>query len=434
MRERGLGRKFARALLFGLFSSGIVMSSPGEETDPSAAAKLAFLDWNKALLETIRSQNSSPGLASRNLAILHLAVFDALNVIEDRPYAAYAFDEIHTDGIGGIDLSGTICGAASRCAQILYPTGRPQFVKLRQSQFSTASDKSAFAIAEAFGRRVADVILKAREKDGASRSITYIPKKELGKWCRTGPKFRPPELPHWKDVTPFFLKRSDQFRPPAPPSLDSVAYAQDWDEVRKLGAKNSTLRTDDQTECAEFWSCFNYTGTPAGHWNDIARDVIPPKKFSVVELARIYALLNVAMADSGIAAWECKYHYLYWRPIQAIPGAGTDGNPKTEAEGGWKSLLEAPPHPEYVSGHSTFTGAGCAVLSAFTGGGKLEFETRSSAFPDGSRRFQSLTECAEDIGRSRIYGGIHFQTSNAEGLVLGRNVGDFVLGECLQKK
>ena len=186
----------------------------------------------------------------------------------------------------------------------------------------------------------------------------------------------------------------------------------------RLGSKESTVRTPEEVEIANFWSCFTYTGTPAGHWNDIARIVLADEVEEPLEVARACMILNLALADAGIAAWDCKYHYRNWRPIQAVHAV--------RGNNGWRSLLEAPPHPEYVSGHSAFTGAGEAILRKLLGRDAVDFEVQSDSLPDVKRRYVSLRECSEEIGRSRIYGGIHFSSANREGLTLGRKVGSRV--------
>lgn len=411
-----------------LIAWGLATASPADADRASGmsqraddAPKAAMVAWNGAMLDAVRKQNSAPGLASRNLAILHIAIFDALNAAAGQPYTPYAFAASPPPaGDSSIDQAGIVTGAAKRCADLLYPSERARFAALLQRCRDSVDDPLTFAAGEELGVSAADAILTERQSDGASRQITYVPTKEAGKWHRTAPKFRPPELPHWRNVTPFALEQASQFLPPPPPALESEKSAQEHSEVRRLGARNSKIRSAEQTEIANFWSCFNYTGTPAGHWNDIAQNVLPLETLTALELARIYALLNTALADAGIAAWDCKYHYRHWRPIQAL------------ADAGWDSLLEAPPHPEYVSGHSTFTGAGCAVLQIVLSGDKIEFDVRSDSLSGKVRHFSSLSQAAEEIGRSRIYGGIHFQSGNAEGLRLGQRVAGHVLATRMQ--
>ena len=171
------------------------------------------------------------------------------------------------------------------------------------------------------------------------------------------PDFLPPLLPQWPNVTPFAMTSGSQFRPAAPPALDSAEYAANVDEVMRLGGLNSTTRTADQTAIALFWADGGGTFTPPGHWNQIAADVSLERGNTLAERARLFALLNIALADAGISAWDAKYAFDLWRPIDAIRRGDTDGNDATIADPTWTPLLKTPPFPTYTSGHSTFSGA-----------------------------------------------------------------------------
>ncbi|MEX0324523.1 MAG: vanadium-dependent haloperoxidase, partial [Puniceicoccaceae bacterium] len=197
--------------------------------------------------------------------------------------------------------------------------------------------------------------------------------------------------------------------------------------LRIRGAAQGDHKSE-QSHIANYWSCFSYTATPAGRWNDILSGIFSTAdERDLRKVARFYAILNVALADAGLAAWDSKYHYEFWRPIQAIRQAGADGNPLTEPDEEWISLLESPPHPEYVSGHSAFSGAGAAALAALFGSDTVHFVSHNPDYPDQDRHYTSLWACAEECGMSRIYGGIHFSFSNREGLKLGRRVAEYVV-------
>src|SRR3989442_15015252 len=154
-----------------------------------------------------------------------------------------------------------------------------------------------------------------------------------------------------------------QFRPLGPPALNSAQYAADVNQVRALGSLNSTNRSPEQSLIARFWSDFSFTVTPPGHWNQIAQNVVTNRPTTLIESARLFALLNIAMADAGICVWDAKYVYNFWRPVTAIQQADTDGNPDTEGDPDWLPLLNTPAFPEYVSGHSAFSAAAAAVLA-----------------------------------------------------------------------
>jgi membrane-associated phospholipid phosphatase len=212
----------------------------------------------------------------------------------------------------------------------------------------------------------------------------------------------------------------------------------------QLGGFQSENRSQEQTEIALFWSDGGGTSTPPGHWNQIAIDVTLDEQTELLETARTFALLNLAMADAGIAAWDAKYHYNVWRPIDAIGMGDQDGNAATIGESHWLPLLKTPPFPAYTSGHSAFSGAASTVLAALYGDA-TPFDSQSDAHAApkqrpldpsqvATRHFESFSQAAEEAGLSRIYGGIHFRFDNIAGLALGRQIGDAVITHTLNVK
>src|SRR5205085_8329625 len=200
-----------------------------------------------------------------------------------------------------------------------------------------------------------------------------------------------------------------QFRPPGPPSLDSERYAVDYEEVKELGAAVGSTRTVEQTEIALFWADGAGTETPPGHWNSIAQIIATAQGNTLEENARLFALLNIAMADAAICAWDAKYTFHFWRPVTAINYA--------EPELNWASFIVTPPFPDYVSGHSTFSGAAATVLASFYGSDNIAFTTGSDFLPGVYRSFNSFSAAASEAAASRIYGGIHFRAAVEDGVV-----------------
>ncbi len=383
-------------------------------------------DWNDAMIEGIRQNSSPPVVASRKMAMFYTAMFDAVNAL-DPQYEAYI--EIEPPS-GDLDPYQAAIGAAFRIAELEFPGFTGVFRDLKQSQLRMIGQPDFEA--QKFGAQVAERMLYRRSSDGSSNSITYIPRDEIGIWKRTPPKFRPPETPQWQKVTPFCIPLSSDLSTPGPPALPSEDYARAWLQVRSLGAIDSSTRTPEQTEIAHFWSCFTYTATPAGHWNQIACDIIAKRELPLIECLRLLALMNLALADAGIHAWKAKYEHHFWRPLDAIHLANQDNNPQTTTDPNWNSLLEAPPHPEYVSGHSTYTGAGAEVLRQFMGTDRIPFSTTSESLPGVVRQFEAISECEHEIGMSRIYGGIHFIFSNLDGIALGQKIGGEVFESVLR--
>jgi hypothetical protein len=204
--------------------------------------------------------------------------------------------------------------------------------------------------------------------------------------------------------------------------------------TKQLGGKESTARTPEQTAIAFFWADGAGSVTPPGHWNLIARDVALQKGNTLEQNSRLFALLNLAEADAGIACWDCKFAANYWRPITAIQHAGEDGNAATEPDPKWEPLLPTPPFPEYTSGHSTFSGAAATVLASFFGEDNIQFTTTADALPGFSRTFNSFWEAAAEAGMSRIYGGIHFMSANQQGLLCGTRIAAYVTEKFLLEK
>jgi hypothetical protein len=186
--------------------------------------------------------------------------------------------------------------------------------------------------------------------------------------------------------------------------------------VRDLGGGESRVRTHDQTVVAFFWADGDGTVTPPGHWNRVAQSVARGRGNTLAENARLFALLNVAMADAGVVCWACKYHFDVWRPVTAV----------REQDPDWSPLLPTPPFPAYTSGHSSFSGAAAAALAAFCGTDAVRFSSTSDGLPGVVRTYRGFWEAAEEAGMSRIYGGIHWSFDNDAGLKCGREVGEHV--------
>ena len=227
-------------------------------------------------------------------------------------------------------------------------------------------------------------------------------------------------------MTPFVLRSSSQYRPKRPYDLQSKKYAADFNEVKSLGAVNSTTRTTDQTEIALFW----VEGSPQG-WNRIARALSARSGLDLWQSARLFGLLNLASADAYIADFENKYFDEFWRPISAIRAADTDDNPETIADPNWDSLVGTPPAPDYPSGHSGQGGAMSEVLARFFGDA-VSFRTTSTTQPGVTRSFASFSQAARENGNSRVYIGFHFRHAVIEGIKLGTRVGTVAFNHYLR--
>ncbi|MFN9719320.1 MAG: phosphatase PAP2 family protein [Planctomycetota bacterium] len=384
-------------------------------------------DWNEELLEAIRTERLAPPMASRAMAIVSTAVFDAVNSIDGRYEAYLTFANVSP--LASKDAAAA--AAAHRTLSALFPSQRSYFDALLNETLSTIPWGSMRDAGIGAGVFVADRILNARSTDGWNRIVSYTPGDYIGDWNPTAPDFAPAVLPQWGLVRPWAMSRQNQFLPSAPPSLLSSVYARDLNEVKSIGAVNSRTRTTDQTNIALFWAGAAGTATPPGQWNMIAQTIAEGEGLSMEKCARMYAVLNIALADAAITSWNAKYTYDLWRPIDAIQNADLDGNLSTVRDASWAPLLKTPAFPTYTSGHSTFSAAAAAVLTDVFGTDAIGFVARSEAAGVPDRLYTSIRAAAAEAGLSRIYGGIHFQFDNQAGLSSGDALGRFVAANCL---
>ena len=379
-------------------------------------------DWNATLLDAVRTASSAPPLASRNMAMVHAAIYDSVNSISKK-YSPYL---VSIDAPAGASAEAATAAAAHRTLVGLYPAQAGKFDAALQSSLAKIPDGKAKQDGIALGQQVADQIISSRNTDGITKVVQYTPSTDLGSWTPTPPALAAALAPQWPQVTPFAMTSGSQFRPPGPPALDSAKYAQEVNYVKEIGKSDSLTRTPDQTAIAKFWANGAGTFTPPGHWNQIAEETATITGQSLEDSARLFALLNISLADAAISCWDAKYEYNLWRPVTAIRQADTDNNPNTTADPQWLPLLTTPPFPEYMSGHSTFSGAADAVMSSVFGS-DFGFADRGDRSVNSLRTYQNFSEAADESGMSRLYGGIHFMSANLDGLSAGRNVGNYVV-------
>ncbi|MGE3312994.1 MAG: phosphatase PAP2 family protein [Limisphaerales bacterium] len=378
--------------------------------------------WNDLTLGAIRHANVPPPAAVRQLAIVHLAVYDTANGI-DRRYQPYAVEE----GVGREgSMEAAVSMAAHHCLRALLPKSSDEADSHLRAILAAIPNGPAKSNGMDWGRRVAAEILRLRQLDGAGRSVRFVYDGGPGFWVRTPPNYDQPMLPNWGSMKPFAIPGVEGFLPPPPPRLSSPEWIEQLSWVRRIGATNSAVRTPEQREIALFWADGPRTETPPGHWNRIAQQVAQKRSLDMIDAARLFAALNVALADAGIVCWEAKYRFNGWRPITAIRQGELDGGGAPGADSKWTPLVINPPFPEHPSGHSTFSGAGAAVLASLIGTDEFDFVTTSDGLPGVVRRFHRFSDAAAEAGVSRIYGGIHFPAANEGGLESGRKVGEFV--------
>jgi hypothetical protein len=411
----------------------------------------AVTTWNaiagKAALDACLSPGNDPLHESRMYAMTHIAIHDALNAIEEH-FEPYAFEAQRP--VTGASAEAAVASAARGVLVPLIEEGNAAFEDCKAAAVEGVEDAYTDALADIddgsaktkgvhLGVAAAAAILALRTGDGSDTELfdRTTPADAAPGVYRLTPPFDFQFAPDWADVTPFALRASDQFRPGPPHELTSSDYAADVNEVKAVGSATSTTRTEDQTEIARFW----YESSPLA-WNRIARTVSAMTPgLTLWDNARLFGLLNIAMADGYIANWDSKRHYNRWRPITAIREAASDGNPDTSPDPEWAPLLDTPPVPAYASGHSVQGAAAAEVLTQFFGTDDKSFMACSFTLPAGDtctdpgaifRSFTSFSQAAEENGESRILVGIHFRHDVEEGLAQGRAIGDRVVDKVLE--
>ncbi|HEV8610802.1 MAG TPA: phosphatase PAP2 family protein [Thermoanaerobaculia bacterium] len=395
-----------------------------------AARADVVTEWNSAALDAIRADRTPPPRAARILAILHAAIYDAVNGITQthEPY----FVTGKPAGVASVEAAAS--AAAHRVLVALFPARAEGLDALYASKLDAFRDHPSLRVGVEWGESVADAILDLRSSDHADDVVTYVPRTGAGYWAPTPPALAAALLPQWPGVTPFAMTSGGQFRPAPPPDLSTDRWASDYNQVKDIGSATSGTRTIEQTAIARFWADGAGTVTPPGHWNVIARDVALQQGTTLEENARLFALLNLAEADAAIVSWDCKYQFEFWRPVTAIVNGDLDPRADTEKDPDWTPLLVTPPFPEYTSGHSTFSSAGAAILATFFGSDDMAFTTESEDLPGVVRSFTSFSAAAAEAGMSRIYGGIHFLSANEAGLSSGAALGAYVSANFLRDR
>ncbi|MDZ8108305.1 MAG: phosphatase PAP2 family protein [Nostoc sp. DedQUE12a] len=398
------------------------------------------IQWNSILLNAVQASGIVPPIAARNQAIVQAAVYDAVNAI-DRSYKPYLANISASEAVGASKEAAAV-QAAYQTLVNLFPNQKATFDEQRQRSLAAIPNGTAEDKGIAIGSKVAQQILNIRQNDGsATAQWPYTPGTGFGDWKPTftdgettnnATNFAPALLPQWGLVTTFAIDSVILFRPDTFPEYGSPRYVRNFNQVKALGAENSTVRTADQTEIAQFWA-YDRSDTfkPPGQFNELAQEVALAQGNTLEENARLFALLNIAQADAGIVGWDAKYVYEQLRPITAIRNADKDNNPDTIADPNWEPLLDTPPFPDYISGHSVFGGASAEILKLFYGTDNISFNIPSQELPGVARYYSSFSQAAQEAADSRIYGGVHIEAATVDGVAVGRNVASSVFNNFL---
>ena len=402
-------------------------AAPADEHQPTRGPAVSTINpvvqWNRILLVIVRTPGaqSPTNHATRSFALMHSAIYDAVNSIEktNEPYL------VRLNGVPRHASQEAAAAAAAHEVLIaLYPAFQSVLdADLQQSltQIPAGKDTDEGIL---IGRTVADRILTLRSNDGATaQPIPYVFGSAPGDYQSTPPNFPPqPQFTHWSHVTPFALQHANQFRPGPPPALTSVTYSAALNEIKSLGIANSTTATADEAFTGRFWN-----GAIQDYWNEITQTAALDHDLTTGQSARLFALLNLALADGVIAFYDAKYTYNLWRPVTAIRAADSDNNPDTIPDANWlPEVGKTAPDPSYPGAHAVLSAAGSEVLIFFFGQDHFEFNVTSEVLPGVERSFTSLSAAAEEATLSRIFAGQHFRFDLTAGQRLGRDVANFV--------
>jgi hypothetical protein len=391
---------------------------------PSAARADTVTDWNVIMQATVSAAPTSPFFQARWGAIVQLAVFEAVNSIEGdyEPYLGII------DAPRWASPDAAAIAAAHRTLVTLRPGSAAALNALRTAALAAIPDGPAKDAGIIVGEDAATAMLLLRANDGWDAVVPYTPGTEPGDWQPTPPANAAASFTQWSGVMPFGLLNGSQFRLPPPPALDSVQYANAYNEVKLVGRFDSPFRPQDRTNVALFYAAT----TPVQAFNSAARQVSIAQGKSLSENARIFALLGMAIADASIAIFDTKYHYNFWRPVTAIRNADLDGNDATDRDPNWLPLITTPAFPGYASAHGTLSGAARAVLERAFGKRGVAITLTTPSLPSIVLNYTAWDQITDDISDARVYGGIHFRFDQEGGAFQGRQVGRYILRNYLR--
>ena len=377
-------------------------------------------DWNMTTNDLVAKDiGNNPKL--RTLAMVHVAMSDAINTVQNRYTRVIAT----LPAAPGASVEAAAATAASHILTQIYPKEKAKIEEAYATSLKAIPEGPAKSEGITLGMEVAKAVQADRATDGTSAPDTYRPHTTPGAYV-------PTTLPLWEQYArakPWVLKSADQFRPGPPPALSSAEWARDYNQVKSLGGTKSTARTPEQTEAVTFWENVNFG--PA--WQAAARELSTNKEMPLAECARLFALLNMSLANAYIVNWDAKYTYNFWRPITAIRNGDQDGNDATERDAGWTSFNPTPMHPEYPSQATINATIASAVLESVFGPVKaIPFTATDVRDAKRTRQFASLADMAEEQKNVRVWGGVHYRFAIRASEEVGPKVAAYMIESTLK--
>ena len=384
----------------------------------------AVIAWDvnaqTAIYEVARQQ---PYVTSRSFAMVQGAVYDAVNAIAGSPYEPYlAAPRAHR----GDSVDAAVASSAYQVLLSLFPEQADSLLVQYDASLAAIPDGRSKQGGIAVGDASAATMIAARANDGAFGNGAWVVGTQPGQWRPTPPAYAQDGA--WVgDLKPFAIPSATMFRTSGPPALTSAAYAKDLNEVETIGSATSTVRTADQTEAARWWHDRRLT-----EWA-IKRQIATNERLDTLQTARLFAMVDITLADASVACFNEKKFWSFWRPITAIQLADTDGNPATTADPAWTPLLITPPFPDYTSGHACATASDMTAMRHFFGRDDISFSAYS-ADSGTTRSYDSFSSALAELIEARIWGGIHFRTADVQGAKIGEGVARYVYRHELQPR
>lgn len=378
-----------------------------------------IMDWNAKADAIAAEKQVLPAPHSRVISMMHVAMFEAVNAI-DRRYTPYKLDLVADRSTSREAAAAT---AAHDVLLSIYPDLKPDLDAALATSLAAVADAESKSAGVELGRQAAQGIIALRANDGSAAPESYRPHTRPGVYA-------PTTVPLFSTVgatTPWILESGSQFRPGPPPALDSETWTRDVNEIRELGARNSAIRTPEQTTIGRFWF---FVG--ARTYNPIVRQAAMAKGMDLVDCARLFALTSMAGNDALVAVFDAKYTYNLWRPITAIRNADITQNPATPRDASWLPLGETPMHPEYPCAHCITSAAIASVLQAVVGDEFGEFSLTSPTAPGVTRKWSQLQDYSTEVSNARIYAGFHYRFSTEVGSAMGKKIGELAVATQLR--
>ena len=373
-----------------------------------------IMDWN-AKADAIGAEKQLANSAnSRAQAMLHVAVFEAVNAI-DRRYTPY---KLALTADGGTSREAAAASAAHGVLVALYPDKKADLDATLVTSLAAVADGEAKSRGIELGRKAASEIIALRTNDGSGVPESYRPQTSPGAYVPTVVPIESTAA----QIRPWVMKTSSQFRPAAPPALTTDVWTRDFNEIREYGSLNSARRSAEQTTIGRFWF---FTGPRT--YNAIVRQIATSKKMDLVDCARLYALTAMAASDAFIAVFDGKYAYNLWRPITAIRNADTTNNPATPRDSAWLPLGTTPMHPEYPCAHCIVASAVANVLQTIVGNEVGEITLTSPTAPGVTRKWTRLQDYSDEVSNARIYAGFHYRFSTEAAKDMGKKIAELAV-------